>query len=200
MRRIANALACLAASISLLQSMAFAQTGKPPEFPVPELTDFIPQLAKSVELIGQNRVEDSFNALRTELNPAFRNQASLEKFRESWTKLFQPLGRLRVEFESFDVTAYHRVSTQAYFLYGIANGANGPVLFDFRVFRYRGRWHVHGFSYRASGWEREPKINEHAIRLPMPVSYPLGSRPVAARNLNYGNNTDLLAEVQETAR
>lgn len=156
-------------------------SGKPnvPDFPVPELRDFIPQLARTIELIGQNRVEESFNMLKTELNPAMRSQAALDKFRESWMKLFLQTGRLRLDFESYDIMGYYRVSSQSYFLHGTANGTSGPVMFDFRVFRYRGRWHVHGFSFNPSGWARKPAMNEHAIRLAVPAIYPLGTRPVA---------------------
>jgi len=165
-------------------SLAVAQPGStPPQdvpaFPVPALRDFVPVLAKAVELIGQNRVEDSFNTLKTELNPAFRSQGAHEKFRDSWMKLFLQVGRLRLEFESYDIVGYYRVSSQSYFLHGIANGANGPVMFDFRAFQYRGRWHVHGFSFNASGWARKPEMHKDAVKLPVPVTYPLGTRPVA---------------------
>ena len=179
-------------AISLTQSMssmAYAQLGNArlgnadakdiPGFPVPELRAYIPELAKAVELIGQNRVEDSFNSLNTELNPAFRNEGTHEKFRESWMKLFMQIGRLRLEFDSYDIVGYYRVSSQAYFLYGTANGANGPVMFDFRVFRYRGRWHVHGFSFNVSGWDRKPVMHEDSVKLAVPVTYPLGDRPIA---------------------
>ena len=94
-------------------------------------------------------------------------------------KLFLNIGRLRLEFDSYDIVGYYRVSSQAYFLYGIANGANGPVMFDFRVFRYRGRWHVHGFSFNMVGWERKPVMHEDAVKLTVPVSYTLGARPIA---------------------
>lgn len=170
--------------VSSLSSSAFAQPGNTqptddPAFPIPELQAYVPELATTVELIGQNRVEDSFNSLKSELNPAFRHEGAHEKFRESWMKLFLNIGRLRLEFDSYDIVGYYRVSTQAYFLYGIANGANGPVMFDFRVFRYKGRWHVHGFSFNMSGWERKPVMHEDAVRLAIPVSYPLGVRPIA---------------------
>lgn len=163
---------------------AYAQTdsGPPqdvPAFPVPELQKVIPDLARAVELIGLNRVEDSFNSLKTELNPAFRSEGAHEKFRDSWMKLFLQIGRLRLEFESYDIVGYYRVSSQSYFVYGTANGANGPVMFDFRVFRYRGRWHVHGFSFNVSGWSRKPEMHDDAVRLNSPVVYPLGTRPVA---------------------
>lgn len=150
-----------------------------PAFPVPALRDYIPVLAKAVELIGQNRVEDSFNTLKTELNPAFRSQGAHEKFRDSWVKLFLQVGRLRLEFESYDIVGYYRVSSQSYFIHGTANGANGPVMFDFRVFQYRGRWHVHGFSFNASGWARKPEMHDDAVKLAVPVTYSLGSRPIA---------------------
>lgn len=168
-------------------SMAFGQPGNTqplsdPVFPVPELQSYIPELAKAVELIGQNRVEDSFNALKTELNPAFRSQANHEKFRDSWMKLFLQIGRMRLDFESYDIVGYYRVSSQSYFLHGTANGANGPVMFDFRVFRYKGRWHVHGFSFNASGWNRKPEMHKDATRLAVPVVYPLGTRPVAFKD------------------
>jgi hypothetical protein len=155
------------------------QTKDIPAFPIPELQSYVPEIAKAVELIGQNRVEDSFNSLKTELNPAFRNEGAHAKFRESWMKLFLQIGRLRLEFDSYDVVGYYRVSSQAYFLYGIANGANGPVMFDFRVFRYRGRWHVHGFSFNMSGWDRKPVMHDETVKLAVPVSYPLGVRPIA---------------------
>lgn len=169
-----------------LLPVAYAQIGDSdtvaedvPGFPVPELRNYIPELAKAVDLIGQNRVEDSFNSLKTELNPAFRNEGAHEKFRESWMKLFMQIGRLRLEFDSYDIVGYYRVSSQAYFLYGTANGANGPVMFDFRVFRYRGRWHVHGFSFNISGWERKPERHEDSVKLAVPVTYALGARPIA---------------------
>lgn len=174
-------------AISILQSIssiAHAQLGNAdakdvPAFPIPELRDYIPEIARAVELIGQNRVEDSFNSLKTELNPAFRNEGAHEKFRESWMKLFMQIGRLRLEFDSYDIVGYYRVSSQAYFLYGTANGANGPVMFDFRVFRYRGRWHVHGFSFNVSGWDRKPAMHADSVKLAVPVTYPLGARPIA---------------------
>ncbi len=165
-------------------SNVFAQPGNAqqnvaPVFPIPELQNYVPELARAVELIGNNRVEDSFNSLKTELNPAFRNAGAQEKFRESWLKLFLQVGRLRLEFDSYDIVGYYRVSSQSYFLYGIANGANGPVMFDFRVFRYRGRWHVHGFSFNMVGWERKPVMHKDSVKLAIPVTYPLGDRPIA---------------------
>lgn len=174
-------------AISLSQSvssMAYAQPGNAdakdvPGLPIPELRAYVPEIARAVELIGQNRVEDSFNSLKTELNPAFRNEGAHEKFRQSWMKLFMQVGRLRLEFDSYDIVGYYRVSSQAYFLYGTANGANGPVMFDFRVFRYRGRWHVHGFSFNMSGWDRKPVMHADSVKLPVPVTYPLGARPIA---------------------
>ena len=153
----------------------------PPPFPIPELTDYIPTLARAVELIGENQVEESFEKLETEVNPAFRSPDSLQKFHESWLKLFLPLGRLRMQFESFDIVAYEKVSSHAVKLFGIANGAHGPVVFDFKVFQYRGRWHVHGFSFRASGWERDEKVSESAVRLEEPIVYPLGGKVIAAK-------------------
>jgi|GEM_PF-1422325 len=152
----------------------------PPPFPIPELTDYIPTLARSVELIGENQVEESFEKLETDVNPAFRSSDSLKKFHESWLKLFLPLGRLRMQFESYDIVAYERISSHAVKLFGIANGAHGPVVFDFKVFQYRGRWHVHGFSFRASGWERDDRIPENAVNLEEPVVYPLGGKVIAA--------------------
>ncbi len=150
-----------------------------PAFPIPELQEYVPELARAVELIGNNRVEDSFNSLKTELNPAFRNAGAQEKFRESWMKLFLQIGRMRLEFDSYDIVGYYRVSSQSYFLYGIANGTNGPVMFDFRVFRYRGRWHVHGFSFNIAGWDRKPVMHEDSVKLAIPVTYPLGTQPIA---------------------
>lgn len=152
----------------------------PPPFPLPELSDYIPTLARAIELIGENQVEESFEKLDTETNPAFRSPQSLQNFHENWLKLFLPLGRLRMQFESYDVVAYERISSHAVKLFGIANGANGPVVFDFKVFQYRGRWHVHGFSFRASGWERDEKIPEDAVWLEEPVVYLLGGKVIAA--------------------
>jgi len=150
-----------------------------PTFPIPELQAYVPELARAVELIGNNRVEDSFNSLKTELNPAFQNPGAQEKFRESWLKLLLQVGRLRLEFDSYDIIGYYRVSSQSYFLYGIANGASGPVVFDFRVFRYRDRWHVHGFSFNMIGWDRKPVMHKDSVKLAIPVTYPLGDRPIA---------------------
>lgn len=181
--KIATAIIAISMTQCLLP-LAHAQLGNSdaedvPAFPIPELSSYIPELATAVELIGQNRVEDSFNSLKTELNPAFRNEGAHEKFRESWLKLFMQVGRLRLEFDSYDILGYYRVSSQAYFLYGTANGANGPVMFDFRVFRYRGRWHVHGFSFNVSGWDRKPEMHADSVKLAVPVTYPLGTRPIA---------------------
>jgi hypothetical protein len=167
------------ASSDVFAQLGNTQTKDVPAFPIPDLQAYVPEIAKAVELIGQNRVEDSFNSLKTELNPAFRNEGAHTKFRDSWMKLFLQIGRLRLEFDSYDIVGYYRVSSQAYFLYGIANGANGPVMFDFRVFRYRGRWHVHSFSFNMSGWDRKPVMHEDAVKLAVPVSYPLGVRPIA---------------------
>jgi hypothetical protein len=169
----------LGASTTAVAQFENSQPQDVPAFPVPELQDVIPELAKAVELIGLNRVEDSFNSLKTELNPAFRNEGAHENFRESWMKLFMQIGRLRLEFESYDIVGYYRVSSQSYFIYGTANGASGPVMFDFRVFRYRGRWHVHGFSFNVSGWDRKPEMHNDTVKLAIPVIYPLGTRPVA---------------------
>ena len=172
-----------ATSSNVLAQLGNTQQNAAPAFPIPELQAYAPELARAVELIGNNRVEDSFNSLKTELNPAFRNAGAQEKFRESWMKLFMQIGRLRLEFDSYDIVGYFRVSSQSYFLYGIANGANGPVMFDFRVFRYRGRWHVHGFSFNMSGWERKPVMHKDAVRLAVPVTYALGARPIAKVDL-----------------
>jgi hypothetical protein len=167
----------------------------PPHFPVPELNDYIPTLARAVELIGENQVEESFEKLETESNPAFRSPDSHQKFHESWLKLFLPLGRLRMQFESYDIVAYERISSHAVKLFGIANGAHGPVVFDFKVFQYRGRWHVHGFSFRASGWDRDDKIPETAIRLDEPIVYPLGGKVIAATKP--GPNASALVAISE---
>jgi len=150
-----------------------------PEFPIPALSETLKRLSKSVGMIGQNRVEEAFEQLDTQSNPAFRNPQAYEQFHNSWNKLFQPLGRLRLEFESFDVIGYRRVSSQAYFIYGTANGAQGPAVFDFRIFRYRGKWHVHGFSFRAAGWDRDPAMPSDAVVLPEPISYPISDGQVA---------------------
>ncbi len=171
---------------------------KPPAFPIPELTEYIPKLARAVELIGENQVEESFEKLETEVNPAFRSADSLQKFHNSWLKLFLPLGRLRMQFESYDIVAYEQISSHAVKLFGIANGAHGPVVFDFKVFQYRGRWHVHGFSFRASGWERDEKIPERATRLPRPISYPLGGKVIAA-NEKPGSRAKLIAAAKGDA-
>lgn len=143
------------------------------------LRDYLPKLAKSVQLIGVNQVEDAFLNLDTETNPAFRGQARLDKFREQWMKLFVPIGRLKFDFESFDVIAYHRVSTQSYFIHGTANGTQGPVVFDFRVFRYQGRWHIHGFTFSLNGWKRDQPIHDKAFYLESPASYEFAPRQVA---------------------
>lgn len=172
------------AAFALLAVLTIVPTAQaqddPPPFPIPELSDYIPTLARAVELIGDNQIEESFEKLDTENNPAFRSPQSLQKFHESWLKLFVPLGRLQMQFESYDVVAYERLSSQAVKLFGIANGSNGPVVFDFKVFQYRGRWHVHGFSFRASGWERDENIPEDAVRLDEPVVYLLGGKVIAA--------------------
>ena len=149
------------------------------KFFVGELSDPILRLSKSVGLIGQNRVEEAFEQLDTQSNPAFRNPQSYEKFHDSWNKLFQPLGRLRLEFETYDVIGFRRVSTQAYFIYGTANGANGPSVFDFRLFKYKGKWHVHGFSFRAAGWDRDPELPKDAVVFDTPVVYPISDGQVA---------------------
>ncbi len=163
----------------------------PPQFPIRELNDYIPSLARAVELIGENQVEESFEKLETEINPAFRSPDSHQKFHDSWLKLFLPLGRLRMQFESYDIVAYERISSHAVKLFGIANGAHGPVVFDFKVFQYRGRWHVHGFSFRASGWERDDRIPERAVHLDEPVVYPLGGKVIAAKKPD-GNDTPVV--------
>ncbi|MBI1311807.1 hypothetical protein GC176_10990 [bacterium] len=167
----------------------------PPEFPISELADYIPTLARAVELIGENQVEESFEKLETEVNPAFRSPDSLQKFHDSWLKLFLPLGRLRMQFESYDVVAYERISSHAVKLYGVANGANGPTVFDFKVFQYRGRWHVHGFSFRAIGWDRDEKIPENAVHLDDPIVYPLGGKVIAATQS--GQNAKTLVATSE---
>lgn len=176
--------------LAMLATLPVQAQDAPPPFPIPELTNYIPTLARAVELIGENQVEESFEKLETELNPAFRSPDSLQQFHESWLKLFLPLGRLRMQFESYDIVAYEQISSHAVKLYGIANGAHGPVVFDFKVFQYRGRWHVHGFSFRASGWERDEKISERATRPPEPIVYPLGGKVIAATKP--GTTTDTL--------
>lgn len=148
--------------------------------PAPDMSNYLKRLARSIELIGENRVEEGFEELETHVNPAFRSPAALETFRESWMKLFLPLGRARMQFESYDVVGYERVSNQAYYVYGIANGANGPMVFDFRVFRYDARWHVHGFTFRAGGWTRDPKLPETTTLFDQPLTYTFGKRAVAA--------------------
>ena len=111
--------------LAVLTIVPVADAQDAPPFPIPELTEYIPTLARSVELIGENRVEESFEKLETEVNPAFRSADSLKKFHDSWLKLFLPLGRLRMQFESYDIVAYERVSSHAVKLFGIANGAHG---------------------------------------------------------------------------
>ena len=64
------------------------------------------------------------------------------------------------------------------------SGAQGPVVFDFRSFRYRGRWHVHGFTFWAAGWEREQKIPDDAEMLESPVRYGFGPKQVALRKVD----------------
>lgn len=178
--------------LAVLTIVPVADAQDAPPFPIPELSEYIPTLARSVELIGENRVEESFEKLETEVNPAFRSADSLKKFHDSWLKLFLPLGRLRMQFESYDIVAYERVSSHAVKLFGIANGAHGPTVFDFKVFQYRGRWHVHGFSFRASGWDRDEKISQNAVRLEEPVVYPLGGKVIARAKSN-SNDKALVA-------
>jgi hypothetical protein len=185
MKAVATIIAVLLAGTTYSSTSAQldnAQQAAGPTFPIPELQAYVPKLARAVELIGNNRVEDSFNSLATELNPAFRNPGAQEKFRESWLKLFLQVGRLRLEFDSYDIVGYYRVSSQSFLLYGIANGANGPVVFDFRVFRYRGRWHVHGFTFNMIGWDRKPVMHKDSVKLAVPVTYPLGNRPIAKQD------------------
>lgn len=182
MKAVATIIAVLLAETMYSSTSALpdnAQQTAGPPFPIPELQAYVPKLARAVELIGNNQVEDSFNSLKTNLNPAFQNPGAQEKFRESWLKLFLQIGRLRLEFDSYDIVGYYRVSSQSYLLYGIANGANGPVVFDFRVFRYRGRWHVHGFTFNMIGWDRKPVMHKDSVKLAVPVTYSLGNRPIA---------------------
>jgi len=185
MKAVATMIAVLLAGTAYSSTSAQpdnTQQTADPTFPIPELQAYVPKLARAVELIGNNRVEDSFNSLKTKLNPAFKNPGAHEKFRESWLKLFLQVGRLRLEFDSYDIVGYYQVSSQSYLLYGIANGANGPVVFDFRVFRYRGRWHVHGFTFNMIGWDRKPVMHKDSVKLAVPVTYSLGNQPIAKRD------------------
>lgn len=168
------------AAVCVLPGTLTAQEpSKAPAFPVAELRDYVPKLARAIELIGLNQAEEALDALEVQTNPGLPPEG-VEKFKESWMKLFVPIGRMKLQFESLDVVAVDRVSTQAYEIYGIANGIRGPVHFDFRVYRYRSRWMVEGFHFRMS-WDRDRVIRESATRFPVPVTYSFAPQGPIAR-------------------
>lgn len=168
---------CLAVVLLLFVPSLSAQE-PPPAFPVAELRDFMPVLAKSVQLLGEGEVEQSLDNLMPVGSPALRTAEEAGRFREIWMKALAPVGRIKLEFESWDVVALSRVSTQAWMIYGVANGKRGPMHIDFRIFRYRGRWHLEGFTF-AMNWNREQPIPADVKKLEVPVSYPFGQQAIA---------------------
>jgi len=163
----------------MMPALPLSAQEQPPAFPVAELQDYMPVLARTVQLLGEGEVERSLDNLMPVGSPALRTAEEAGRFREIWMKALAPVGRIKLEFESWDVVALSRVSTQAWMIYGVANGKRGPMHIDFRIFRYRGRWHIEGFTF-AMNWNREQPIPADVKKLELPVSYPFGQQAIAA--------------------
>lgn len=157
---------------------AFGQA-PPPDFPVPELREFVPVLARAVQMLGNNDVEKAFETLVPDSSPAIRTPEEATRFKDQWMKLMNPVGNLRLNFEAWEVVAIHRVSSQAYYLYGVASGKRGPMHLDYRVYKYRGRWHMEGFTF-SFNWNRDQPIHADAKKLEVPVRYPFDEQSIAA--------------------
>ena len=144
------------------------------------LQKYFSTLADFVHAAGSNRSDRALETIGVESNPAFRNPEDRVKFKEAIQKLVAQVGKLRPKFESFDVVAVTCTSSQAYSVHGVANGERGPMHFDFEVFYFDGRWHMHGLHFNA-GWKRDKELPSRVVFFDKPVVLRLDQPDVASR-------------------
>ncbi len=168
----------IVASVVLMMSSLTVAADPIDDLP-PSLQKYLPTLANAVHAVGEGRVDQCMDALHIETNPASRTPEEVAKFREAFQKIIAPIAAMKLKFESYDVVAVSQVSSQAYTVYGVANGKRGPVHWDFDLFHYDGQWHMHACHFTVN-WKRERLIPERSIYLEKPLNFRLDQRDVAA--------------------
>lgn len=170
---------CVLTALFLLMSQ-IALAAEPFEDLPPSLQKFVPSLAAAVQAVGNGDTNQALQALRLDLNPATNTADERAKFKEAFLKSLSPIASLRLKFESYDVVGVNRLSSQAYSIFGVANGKRGPVHWDFDVYYYDGAWHMLSTHFTI-GWKRERVMPERTMHFETPYVLRLEQRDVAAK-------------------
>lgn len=137
---------------SLLYSPALpaAETSRPSgdSFPVEGMEDYVPMLVEILKQIGPGRLEEAFDLYEKQLvRPLPTGEGPFAADNKArFVGVFKPFEN-GVEMESIDFVAARRLSTRAWELLLIANTGEGPVAFQFDVFRFDNRWRLYGMHF-----------------------------------------------------
>jgi hypothetical protein len=115
----------------------------------------VPKLVSAVGELGNGRVESALEKFQEMVGRKFHKTSGPfgQDEREVWRKMFVIFRKTPPKFECVDLIAAQAISTQAFKVSLMANGEPGPVLFQFRVFEYRGKFRLANVHFD-SNWNR----------------------------------------------
>ncbi|GAB4138359.1 MAG: hypothetical protein Tsb009_06520 [Planctomycetaceae bacterium] len=133
----------------------------------------VPDLVKTIGLLGYSNLDQALDQLDKNFGPPaeLRNTPQAQLARAKWKQVFGPFGKTKMNFENVELIGLQRISSQAFSVILIASGNRGPMLFQCKVYEYRGKPKLIGLRF-TSVWEQvEAKVA--TIRKPISKKYPI---------------------------
>lgn len=118
--------------------------------------EMVPKFVDTIAHLGRGEADEAVDLFRSMMP---RKQTPDKKedgpfgTHARWAATFQPLAKLRPDFESVELVGMQKVSGQAYKLTLVSHGKYGPCLFQFRVFTYRGKLYSSNLHFDTN-WPR----------------------------------------------
>ncbi|MFQ5731187.1 MAG: hypothetical protein ACE5KM_04435 [Planctomycetaceae bacterium] len=135
-------------SPAVAQSPAKAATARLRKQVVPKLVQILGQL-------GKGQTEAAIDQMEALAGRKFKKTGGPfgSNEREKWQRLFGPFAKHKSSFESVELIGIQHVSSQAHKISLVAHGDAGPILFQFRLYSYRGKIKLGNVRFD-SNWDR----------------------------------------------
>jgi hypothetical protein len=142
----------------------------------------VPKLVSAVGELGNGRIDAALEKFQEMMGRKFQKTTGPfgQDEREVWQKMFTMFPNTPPRFECVDLIGTQAVSTQAFKITVVAGGKQGPILFQFRLFEYRGKVCLVSVHFD-SNWNRI-EMAVAAIKTKRYTRYPLPVEQTAKKS------------------
>ena len=135
----------------------------------------LPKLVSAVGELGNGRTDKALEKFEEVMGRKFAKTTGPfgQDERQVWQKMFTMFPKTPPKFECVDLIGAQAVSSQAFKITVVANGRQGPILFQFRIFEYRGKFRLVSVHFD-NNWQRVEAVvaairQKHFKRYSLPV-------------------------------